>query len=402
MKSITNPDAKYTFLTCLIFATLIFAFNAIIPSSLNGFLKFGSPEIRLNSLIDSKGADEALEFRKSIIDFNKRPVLISIQSYLSSKYSIPNQLVFNIVNWIALFVFLYLSVLLSEKLNSANFNTNRYLLYIVTSFSIIFAFLGGIHTYDDILQYVFLSLFLLTFLSKKLVISIIFLGLASIIRETSLLYLVFIFTYYILNKELTINRALLFLLPLLLYLAFISIYLDKMEINGLEADTVARTEAFFYNISIYRETFSIVLIMISSSTILLIRSFKASNQKALIYSSLILLLLNTIIVFVFALAREARLFYLPLIIIIPIISPEISYYFRDFYSKIRFTSLLRISFYIIISTFLGFIFYETEMIGTGIIYKSYITIYVFIHLIIFITPNVPNYKNRLKVNSGLK
>ncbi|WKZ66293.1 MAG: hypothetical protein QY325_16210 [Flavobacteriales bacterium] len=178
--------------------------------------------------------------------------------------------------------------------------------------TVLFAWFNPLYTYDEPLQYLALSLGILWLLRQRWAAAALALTAALIARETSALLLP---ALLLLAPQR--QRAALLAAPLLLYAVFLLLHGDP----GLDAwpgDLLRRADCLALNLGPARlgETVAYLVLVLALPTYLLVRLRGQAPEphRRLVTGFLVALALNTTVVLSAALAREARLFALPLLL----------------------------------------------------------------------------------------
>lgn len=178
--------------------------------------------------------------------------------------------------------------------------------------TVLFAWFNPLYTYDEPLQYLALSLGLLWLLRERWAPAAVALTAALIARETSALLL----PALVLLAP-SRQRAAILLAPVLLYASYLLLRGDPV-LSAWPEDLLRRADCLALNLGPARlaETVAYLLLVLALPTYLLLR-FRGQApglQGRLTAGFLVALALNTAVVLSAALAREARLFALPLLL----------------------------------------------------------------------------------------
>ncbi|MDX1408373.1 MAG: hypothetical protein R3330_09570 [Saprospiraceae bacterium] len=351
---------------------LVLVVNVILPSWSNGF-----PETLNTSvlrLIDNPTGDEWWRTHVSNPEFAKRPVVTTLQSTLHS-IGVPYQLSFNLINYTALFCVILLLYKVAGKFHQ---RPSGPLLVIATgmSFSIVFAFLGAMHTYDDFIQYICILLALLLLLEHQWIWSALILGIGMIARETTVLFLPMFLVYT--WKYGTPSRLLngVWVLPVLCYVTWLML-MDRTMLDQTVAFTLDGRflgwKSNFANPQMTAETVSVIFMVVGLPCALLVARWKSLIQnhehRLIALQVVFLIIVNTILVSVAAASREARLFFLPMIVLYPLLIKEASILLHAVRSAWR-QPILTIT-AISLAFAAGLFVYTPSLGGTGIVYKVY-------------------------------
>jgi hypothetical protein len=197
------------------------------------------------------------------------------------------------------------------------------------TFSIVFAFFPPIFSYDEPLQYCFLFLSILAVTNNNWIYYCVFFLLAMVARESS----VFLFPGFIMIglglkvlptltwSSSAIRKWILLFLPLPLYAIYLLLFFWKTDL-WIESSTLegSRLECLNDNFGTLEKTietlFYFLLVLAPGLYLLFVTRKKkvfTTVQKRFVQAFFISLLINTPVIMLATLARESRLFALPLI-----------------------------------------------------------------------------------------
>jgi hypothetical protein len=364
---------------------VVFFSNFIVPSQINGFpigLNFA-----LENCWENAFSENAFESRINDSEFSRRPFVLEFQKWMYNKLNLPYQFSFNLINFISLFLLFLilpkLSKTISEKVDLGIVLQFAFLF----SLPIIFAFYGSICTYDDIVQYIFLSAFLILLFNNNHYPAALFFLLACIARETSFIFLIIILAHFYQKPKWDYSKILIWLMSVIAYVIFIFLYIEDSILKESKNFLLEkRFWAWTYNFKdfkTFRETTTILLTMTGIPIYLLLQKIKTEqNHKFKYWSqiSIIFILINAIIITLSGLVREARLLFVPLIFTLPLVSLEIKNAFLHLKKRWKLFEIKMEAIVLIGSLFIAFIWYSPKTVGTGYILK----IYVFIYLLVFL------------------
>lgn len=278
--------------------------------------------------------DSQIRYHQEFAPFARRPLTSGLIEASSSIFGIAIAESFVLVNLLLLFISGLLVYRISLRLKATNnqalFNMAAYFL----TFSIVFAFFPPVFTYDEPLQYCFLFLSILAVIHNKWVFYWVWFFLALVARESS----VFLFPGFILIglglgvlPSLTWSPAvfrkwLLLFLPLPLYVIYLIFFFLK---TGLWAESStlegSRLDCLNDNFGTWAKTketlFSFLLVILPALYLLFIgwrKEVFKGFQKRFVQAFFIGLIINTPVIMLATLARESRLFALPLIFLWPL------------------------------------------------------------------------------------
>lgn len=360
---------------CIACVFVVFVLNALVPSLINGLSKND-----FSSLIDNEHATMVFEGRYNLSYFRARPFVLEFQRLLNTYLDFPYQLSFNVIN----FIFLGLFFICTSYFPIVKQSNRLYGLPIIfmVLMPVLFAYLPSVWTYDDMVQYVLLWLFLYYLFEHKLGLSVLFLSIACIARETSLLFYLIVLSFYWIEVEKpSWKHLILWSIPVLTYTVFLKFYLphqlfDKSNQFLLSTRFIAWTENF-KNHQATRETITIVVTMVVPFFYFLVIKYQNSKQLKLKRWSLVLMafiLINCLVVCVTGLAREFRLFMLPLLPILPFIYHDVMAAIKN---VIRHRMILgwQLILLVLFSFVFSFWFYTPKFYNIGVIFQMYIFAY---------------------------
>lgn len=394
----------------LYFSFIVFAINFVVPSGINGFPESGL-NFNIYNIFKNNDSETVFWERYNDSEFRRRPFVLESQKILNYTFKAPFQLSFNILNFLFLFLLFlilpYLGYILGSPIEDSIYGQ----IYLLISMPIIFAFLANMCSYDDLLQYFLISCFLVFYILNYFYLSILFLLLCCICRETSVIFfLLILFNEYSKNGVRSLVSAKLIgsiLFILITYSFFINIYvpediLTKSRSFLLERRFMAWKENFGNFIRL-RESISIIFIQLSLVTLILSRKIrKSTNLNTKVWYKFLLAFLysNCIIVCFTGLVREARLIFLPMILIIPLLQSDFRQIMKIMPSLILRSTFVKSFIIIILCYIIAFVWFTPYSNGTGLIYKTYFFVYLFMFFnIIFISPNIL-FKNKNILKTG--
>lgn len=273
-----------------------------------------------------------VNFHKTEPAFVKRPLTTYLIEMLSRSTSLSIGESFAVVNFTLLFfcgiVLFYLARLLLGDNQLSLFSV----LFFYLSFTVLFSFFPANYSYDEPLQYFLIFLSLAAWIQTKWLAFILWFSLGIIARESSILLLPAFALYFFefklktLFRAESIKKAVILVIPVLVYSVFLYLFITLSGI-GKESqhDLTSRLSHFLFNFQDQEyaiESFFSLALAVGVHAYFLF-SYLSDNkldlmEKKLIKSFLLTLIINTIIVLISTLARETRLFALPLIFIWPI------------------------------------------------------------------------------------
>lgn len=275
-----------------------------------------------------------IRYHQEFAPFARRPLTSSLIEATSGVFGITIAASFVWVNLFLLFISGLLVHKVSLGLNASKgqalFNMSAYFL----SFSIVFAFFPPLFSYDEPLQYCFLFLALLAIINDRWVFFCLFFLLAMVARESS----VFLFPGFILvglglkvlpslSWSGSVIRKWTFLfLAIPLYAVYLLLFFWKTglwtESSTLEGGRLECINDNFGTLGKTIETlFSFLLVLAPWLYFLWVRQRSepfTMEHKRFVQAFFIALIINTPIIMLATLARESRLFALPLVFLWPL------------------------------------------------------------------------------------
>ena len=276
-----------------------------------------------------------IRYHQEFAPFARRPLTSLLIEGSSGIFGITLGESFVLVNLLLLFFSGLLVYKISLKLNATSgqalFNQVAYFL----TFSILFAFFPPVFSYDEPLQYCLIMMGILALIREKWLYYVLLFLLAIIARESSLFLLpglAIIFSGFSLKSKnmwsFSVNRKLLLLLvPLPLYIIYLGIFLWATGIWKETSEVAAsRLSCYFQNFGAYASAVESIVsffLVLGPSLYFLFMVNKqkifSALEKKYVQAFLLALVINTPIVMVATLARESRLFALPLIFLWPLV-----------------------------------------------------------------------------------
>ncbi|MGC4022301.1 MAG: hypothetical protein QM734_10305 [Cyclobacteriaceae bacterium] len=331
--------------------------------------------LKLESFWNNNVADRIYHDRTDFSEFAKRPITTGIQKILNVYLKIPFQFSFNLIVLTSLFFSCMILSRIAKKMDSSRQNYLA-IYFFILSCPILLGFLGPMHMYDEPVQFFLILLSMLMFIQKKELLAVIIFSIACVSRETSFLLL----PYFLINRELS-AKQLLWFIPIIVYFLFFFLILD-FNLRNQSIDFTTQTRFNFFKENFFDLKTSLVslinaFLVIGLPLIVATRAYqeetKANRRQIKLF--LVIVIVNTILVFITALAKEPRLFLLPLLLIWPMIPSFIS----KSIAEIRELKLDRVKIigYILISLILAFAIYQPAVGKIGFLFKSYLSIYTF-------------------------
>lgn len=198
--------------------------------------------------------------------------------------------------------------------------------------TILFAWFCPLFTYDEPIQYVALLIAIGAWWERRSWLFILAFTIALIARETSVLLTPSLLFLAWANEErsnmrIRVRSLALSAVPLVLYGAFLWYFLSSSQlVPGIVDDLNSRRDLISFNfrdIDLTAESLWYLYLVIGIPVFLLLRYQDSSpcttRENQMICAFLIALALNSLVVFFFTQAREARLFALPLLLVWPLL-----------------------------------------------------------------------------------
>lgn len=365
----SNVNITYTYLT------LFFAIGSIM-TLLTLVLHMGNKD----SMLYVDQLDSTIHLHKTDLTFKKRILTTGLTELTAKLFDIRPSMAFVILNSVLTvlngIILGFLSLSITKSLKNALFGLFAFYL----SFPILFSYFHPIYTYDEPLQYTFLLGSALLWIRGKKFLSFILIILATLTRETTL---IIIFFYpFIFNYE---NRALIDKLRegilFVLVTTFLFVFYIKYFNWTFNYELDHRVNAILSNFGSNERTIegltSFFLVTGLPVLIILISGNCFSKIKRPL---LLAILTNSIIVFLTANAREARLFYLPIVMFLPFAGAFIEGYVSVIgrFKMRGFNKILVAVFTVYIVFWIWFSFYVFDSSignsGEGL-FKAYLFIY---------------------------
>src|SRR5690554_934415 len=275
-----------------------------------------------------------IRYHQEFAPFARRPLTSALIEASSAVFGITLAESFVWVNHLLLLISGLLVYRISLKLkgtrNQALFNMSAYFL----TFSIVFAFFPPVFTYDEHLQYCFLFLSILALIYNRWMYYCIFFFLAMVARESSAFLLPGFILIGLRLKTLpslswsrsVIRKWFLLFLPLPIYAVYLILFFWKTglwaESSSLESSRLECLNDNFGTLEKSIETFFSFFLVLAPGLYFLFILKRTKGfigfHKRFIQAFFIGLLINTPIIMSATLARESRLFALPLIFLWPL------------------------------------------------------------------------------------
>ena len=306
-----------------------------------------------SSTIDSKRIESVIALHKEKPAFAKRPFTTLLSEEVARSLSIDLGRSFLLVSY----GFLFLSSLILYLISIQITNQHRFALFNLLvyhfCFSVLFAFFSPIYSYDEFIQYSLLFLAFHFFLRSNYLAFVVVLSLAAIARESSLFIIPALFLYFSRDGSSTmktrLKRVIVMGAPVLLYVLYLILFIKSNNLETASSNDLSnRFEGLYNNFAIQKRAIeSLVSFILVLGLPLYFLIFKRISKLKTdpvylkyIKAFLFTLVLNSLIVFLFTNAREARLFTLPLLFIWPVFVPIFYKEFSQIFSIINVQTLL--------------------------------------------------------------
>lgn len=283
-----------------------------------------------NSIVSNGFLVSQIEYHKEFAPFARRPLTSLLINGVSDWFGLKPGMAFVWVNFslflIGGLLLYFLSRMLTKNYWFAVFN----LLSFYVTFSVLFAFYPPIFTYDEPLQYALVFAAMLCFLKRKRILFVLLITLALIAKESTLFLLPgFLYLYSTKSKKfipkITFGRFLVLGLPLVFYMGFLWFYLGKMDFfHAFESELPQRFSCWYQNFGSHKNSIETIIsfcLVIGPFLYLLALNWKNNLKNQWVKAFLVTLAINTPIVLLATLARESRLFALPLLFLWPVFFP---------------------------------------------------------------------------------
>lgn len=316
-----------------------------------------------NDVISNGFLTSQITYHKEFAPFARRPLTTLLIEQVSNSLGLTLGKTFIWVNFSLLFLAGPLLFRLSRVMDSGYVKGIMNMIIFFLSFSVLFAFFPPIFSYDEPLQYCLLFAGLTCFLKGQWLGYVLWFTAAMVARENTA-FLIPGLLVLVKNLHLRYQKAhamgrwtpfLLVGLPVLLYTVFLVVFIERSDLwtpMQIEfGDRLFSIHENFRDPQSSIETLTSIVLTLGMFVYFIFGRFghtPEKTEKKLVQAFVLSCSINTIIVLLAALAREARLFSLPLIFLWPIMgqycSSEISLLlsYRTYYacfSKLRYIIL---------------------------------------------------------------
>lgn len=325
--SIGNYSMKnyWPYLVSFLFVLLIYGIH-MLPVS-DSMLNENNTELS-NVFLASQ-----IRYHQKFAPFARRPLTSLLIEGSSGIFGITLGESFVLVNLLLLYFSGLLVYILSIALNASKGQALFNQVSCFLTFSILFAFFPPVFSYDEPLQYCLIMLGILALIREKWLYYIPIFLLAIIARESTVFLmpgLAIIFSGFSLKAKnmwsMSVKRKLLLLfVPLPLYAIYLGTFLWTTDIWKETSEVAAnRLSCYFQNFGTYASSVESIVsffLVLGPGLYFLYMSNKpkvfTALEKNYVQAFLLAVVINTPIVMVAALARETRLYALPLIFLWP-------------------------------------------------------------------------------------
>jgi len=329
---------KYIFTAIIIsafFTIAIFFIHYYLPS-LFTYTTYDTALFPIEQHIDNAMMRDVYEFHISHPEFVRRPVTSFLIRTIHDFFSVSFVNAYIAVNFSLLFFSAMLIYMIALRYTKKYKDALLSIVLYFFSFSILFAFTAEMSTYDDIVQYVLLFFSIFCLQQKKFIFFSISFFLAVMTRETSLLlipgFLVISFAYMpktwkeVVYNKITIKTCLYSVMSVLLFVVWLVWFLKfHGQVSQVEQYLLhERFSHLHYNFQDFGFALHslVSLCLVLGFQVFLIYEFVRYSSVSFVHKKyisafILTLVINTLIVYASARAREARLFALPLLFVWP-------------------------------------------------------------------------------------
>ncbi len=336
--------------------------------------------------------EEVVTLHKHEIAFSKRKVNTIAIDTIHQFTGLSKSLTFLLLN----FIYLVFSGFFLAKLTTLLFQNVKISFLAVGAFyfnfTILFAFFAPLYTFDDILQYLALFMAAYFILKNNFIAFIISFSLAAFVRESSFFVAPLILCLLFFQEKKTTKAYWYFVSIAFIFVAFVFYLFQVTDMSLQYQDAAHRGKYLFINFSTYHRIFESLLSWFSIFLIPLILSIISYKKATKHYKYVILIfwgivIFNSTLMFITCLAREARLFNVPIILFLPFFAKLILAEIQ-FFKSLVFSLLKSIWFYLYTSGAIALSFYISKyayQTSIGFTSEMYFHYYFFITLMIFFT-----------------
>ncbi len=358
---------------------LIFCIHAVLPSYFNG--KQRNENFRIAPLWDN---DSAALFYKDHITFHefaRRPLTTSAQRILHDALHLPYQAAFTLIAVCALAGCCYFLALISDAWNNDSGSGRIAIIAFLSSFTTLFAFLRPMHSYDEPLQFMLLLISIYCLDRNSNFVSILAFVTACITRETSFL----LWPYFLWAAKKW--KVAWWLAPPAFYVGWLLMAAPASLAEAITFTKSTRLLGWTENFAgLSRSIASVtnLILVVGLPLLLLWRHYYRFSQKdrLTIRIAVIVIAINSVMVFAFGLAREPRLFALPMILLWPLLPAPI----LQAYDDLRRSMPSKVFIGAVLSAAFAFAVYEPAGVRMGYLFQAYLALYLFIAWMVALLP----------------
>jgi MFS family permease len=370
-----------------------------------------------NNVISNGFLTSQITYHKEFAPFARRPLTTFLIEKTSSWLGITLGKAFVGVNFLLLFLSGVLLFRLSRAMHPSLLHGIVNIIIYFLSFSILFAFFPPIFSYDEPLQYCLIFAGMTSFQKGQFASYILWFTAAMIARENTAFLIIGLalsslglsISYRKLSSIGQLQNIFLIGLPILLYLVFILLFIDKNELwTGTQDELLTRFSCFEENFHDKRSSIETIISFVLTLGLFiyfLLNSFNRHSAtlkvKRFVRAFFISGILNTLVVLFAAFSKESRLFALPLVFLWPLMAQVCSKEIRlllmvetylQCFSKWRYAAAFCI--FAVINYLISFIVYVPSFPSSD----NYFNEYLFLsNQIMFLHYLLKHYSNR---NSG--
>lgn len=288
--------------------------NLLLPSYFNGF---SGEVIRFQSfadLVDNPGAHASLELRQTHPAFAKRIVLTAPLDFLTNRLGFPLQATFTFINLMALLGCCLLLMRLSTAWYHARGDARFVGVWMfLWSLPVLFAFTGFTSSYDDFLQYATILGMFLAHHRKQWGLTAALFTLGLLIRETSIIFALPLLVRG--NGLAHYQRIFLIGLPILVFGGIFLVIGDNVAAESYLLND--RFDHLRINVGTIRNTILTLFTMLLVLVLPILGCLRQKDSNFRAKTILLLIAINTLLVFFTAIVKESRLIFLPCLLFLP-------------------------------------------------------------------------------------
>lgn len=397
---IKYKEFLFVLIACL--ALTMFSFFIHVSNFTNTMINYADEHHQKNDthLVTDGFLPWAVDYHKTLPEFKKRPFTTFLIEKSASVLNLRISVAFVWVNFTFIFCCGFLIYLLAKLFQLSNTESVWSVVLFYCSFSILLAYFIPIATYDESIQYLFILISLIALKRKFKIIFILFLTLAIIARENTLILLPGIFLFLaniefrrVMNEKSKFILVVLELgIPLFLYVLYLIWFFEKNP-QMVDASQKVLSTKFMHYKKNFRDIENISRTLLSFFSVFLLPIFilvyyrikHSFNEceRSWLNAFWLTFLINTIIVLLSVYAEESRVFTLPLLFIFPFLGKFFTKLIRfspEFFNYLFCSKRIVLLF---ISTSLTwfifkFIYQFTNLNMNDNLYREYNTISIFL------------------------